>query len=132
MTDTFLDTSGLIAVANRRDHWHERAEASWKRFLKERRRLVTTNVVIIELGDGLSRLNERPIAISIRDMLIRTADMNLTADIEEAAWTLFADRPDKEWGLTDCISITVMEQRGITDVLTLDHHFEQAGFQVIP
>lgn len=37
-------------------------------------------------------------------------------------------RPDKDWGLTDCISFAVMTQEGITQALTSDRHFEQAGF----
>jgi predicted nucleic acid-binding protein len=44
---------------------------------------------------------------------------------------LYADRPDKEWSLTDCISFVVMTDRRITDALTGDHHFEQAGFVAI-
>jgi predicted nucleic acid-binding protein len=42
---------------------------------------------------------------------------------------LYGARPDKEWGLTDCISFVVMEERGLTLALTTDRHFEQAGFQ---
>jgi hypothetical protein len=41
---------------------------------------------------------------------------------------LYAQRPDKEWSLTDCISFVVMTQEGIFDALTGDRHFEQAGF----
>jgi len=41
---------------------------------------------------------------------------------------LFAARPDKEWSLTDCMSFVVMTREGITEALTGDHHFEQAGF----
>ncbi len=40
-------------------------------------------------------------------------------------------RPDKDWSLTDCISFVVMEEHGITDALTGDHHFEQAGFRAL-
>jgi hypothetical protein len=29
----------------------------------------------------------------------------------QAAFTLYESRPDKGWGLTDCLSIIVMEQR---------------------
>src|SRR5208282_5143253 len=43
----------------------------------------------------------------------------------------FSARPDKEWSLTDCISFVVMNERGMTDALTSDHHFEQAGFQIL-
>ena len=49
----------------------------------------------------------------------------------DAGVQLFANRPDKEWSLTDCISFVVMQQEGITQALTADHHFEQAGFQAL-
>jgi uncharacterized protein len=35
------------------------------------------------------------------------------------------------WSLTDCISFEVMRARGISDALTGDHHFAQAGFRVL-
>jgi predicted nucleic acid-binding protein len=41
---------------------------------------------------------------------------------------LFSQRPDKSWSLTDCISFIVMEEHGITEALTADRNFEQAGF----
>jgi hypothetical protein len=44
---------------------------------------------------------------------------------------LYSRRPDKAWSLTDCISFVVMTQRQITDALTGDHHFEQAGFRAL-
>ncbi len=44
---------------------------------------------------------------------------------------LYRERADKEWGLTDCISILVMQDRGLTDALTTDGHFQQAGFRAL-
>jgi len=49
----------------------------------------------------------------------------------EAAIGLFSKRPDKQWSLTDCLSFVVMEREGITEALTGDHHFEQAGFVAV-
>lgn len=51
-----------------------------------------------------------------------------TADLMDRGIALYADRADKHWSLTDCISFIVMEDRGIRDALTGDHHFRQAGF----
>ena len=41
---------------------------------------------------------------------------------------LYGARPDKQWSLTDCVSIALMYERGITEALTHNHHFRQAGF----
>jgi predicted nucleic acid-binding protein len=49
-------------------------------------------------------------------------------DLFERGIDLFARRADKAWSLTDCISFVVMTERGLTEALTGDHHFEQAGF----
>jgi predicted nucleic acid-binding protein len=38
---------------------------------------------------------------------------------------------DKEWGLTDCISFLVMQDRAMTDALTTAQHFQQAGFRAL-
>ena len=45
-----------------------------------------------------------------------------------AGLTLYEARPDKEYSLTDCISMVTMRQEGITEVLTHDDHFTQEGF----
>jgi predicted nucleic acid-binding protein len=52
--------------------------------------------------------------------------VDLTLDAQ--AWQLLTERPDKEWSLVDCASFVVMEQRGLLEAFTTDHHFEQAGF----
>ena len=49
----------------------------------------------------------------------------------QAGFDLFANRPDKDWSLTDCISFGVMTERGLTEALTADRHFEQAGFRAV-
>ena len=44
---------------------------------------------------------------------------------------LYDQRPDKSWSLTDCISFVIMQDHDLLDALTGDHHFEQAGFNVL-
>ena len=55
----------------------------------------------------------------------------LTEELYQQAFQLFRKRSDKEWGLVDCISLIVMQNRGISEALTTDQHFEQAGFQTL-
>lgn len=42
--------------------------------------------------------------------------------------SLYAERPDKTWGLVDCVSFAVMRRHAIQDAFTADRHFIQAGF----
>jgi hypothetical protein len=44
---------------------------------------------------------------------------------------LYSQRPDKDWSLTDCVSFVAMQDARVTDALTGDHHFEQAGFRAL-
>ena len=46
----------------------------------------------------------------------------------ERGLELFGARPDKDWSLTDCISFAVMRERELTEALTADGNFTQAGF----
>lgn len=48
-----------------------------------------------------------------------------------AAVGLYRSRIDKDWSLTDCLSVVVMERHRLTEALTSDHHFEQAGMKAL-
>lgn len=132
MNPVFLDASGLIAVANTDDQWHLQAEAAWNDLIVSNLPMVTTSLVLFELGDGLSRINQRSLAVMLYDRLRSSPRMRImpaSLELETAAWTLFRQRPDKTWGVTDCASFIVMKQLGIEAAFTVDRHFEQAGFQ---
>lgn len=132
MKSAFLDASGLIAVANTDDQWHSEAEVAWNNLIASATPLVTTSLVLLELGDGLSRINQRTLALALYDRLRASARVRIisaSSELETAAWELFRERPDKTWGVTDCASFVVMRQLGIETAFTVDHHFEQAGFQ---
>ncbi len=49
-------------------------------------------------------------------------------DTYDRGWQLHRERSDKTWSLVDCISFVVMQDLRLTEALTADHHFEQAGF----
>ncbi len=54
--------------------------------------------------------------------------IHIDAALDDQAWQLLKNRPDKAWSLVDCTSFVVVTQRGLIEALTTDHHFEQAGF----
>ena len=127
----FVDTAYILALVNSRDQWQQ-AAARWKVHLfSERRRLLTTEYVLIEIGDSLSTVHYRRHAVrSIREL--RNPFVEVVPASEKlfgAALGLYERRPDKGWGLTDCASFVVMAERGLTDALTADEHFRQAGFR---
>ena len=61
----------------------------------------------------------------------RTTVRHLSEDLLARGLALYRDRTDKGWSLTDCISFVVMTDEELTEALTGDHHFEQAGFRAL-
>ena len=55
------------------------------------------------------------------------AVITFDTDVEQGL-ALFEARLDKGYSITDCISMNTMGRIGATEVLTLDHHFAQEGF----
>ena len=95
--------------------------------------LVTTNYVLAELVALLmSPLRvPRPHRLSIYEIIeaaTRLDVVHIDPRLDREAWSLLKARSDKDWSLVDCASFVVMKERGITEALTTDHHFEQAGF----
>lgn len=132
MSLVFGDTSFFVALANARDDGH--AHALKVAAGLESATLITTDFVIVELGSYFSRSQLRPLfEIIIEDLANdpRHTVIPATRELFERGMQLFMRRPDKDWSLTDCISFVVMEERGISDALTADRHFEQAGFKAL-
>lgn len=55
----------------------------------------------------------------------------MTSNAFREATERYRTRGDKTWGLTDCTSFLLMEQKGITDALSGDRDFQQAGFAAL-
>lgn len=126
----FVDTSYLFASTNRADQWHPVAVRWRARLQAIRRRLITTEYVLIEFADGLADTKIRPQAVATIDTLRASDVVEIvpTEGLFDQALALYRSRPDKGWSLTDCASFAVMEERRLTMALSADHHFRQAGF----
>lgn len=128
MKRAFGDTHYFLALLNPRDQDHARAvelSRAWKG------EIVTTRWILTEIADGLALPSFRAVAAAFIRRAEASPFVRILPDAEEQfslGFDLYAARPDKEWSLTDCISFVVMRNEGLSEALTADHHFEQAGF----
>ena len=103
------------------------------RFSRHKKRSVlTTEFIVVELANFFARIADRTAFVEFVRYLRRhpnTTIIPANSHLVERGFDLFARRPDKEWSLTDCISFVVMEEHGVTEALTSDGDFEQAGFK---
>jgi len=126
----FADTSFYLALLDERDPLHRLALAESHR----NRAIMTTEFVILELGNACSRAEDHAdllaLVAGIRGSS-RTTIVPLDSGLLQRALNLLAERPDKNWSLTDCTSFVTMQEHGLTEALTADRHFEQAGFKTL-
>ena len=127
----FVDTSFVLALINERDQYHDRAENLSYNF--ENSFLVTTGAVLLEIGNALAKdFKEEAIAIikALRSSK-RVEVVEINGTLFEKSLDFYEKYRDKTWSLVDCISFLVMRDRGITEALTFDADFTQAGFTVV-
>ncbi|MBI4557792.1 MAG: type II toxin-antitoxin system VapC family toxin [Candidatus Hydrogenedentes bacterium] len=134
MNDVFLDTAFAIALTVATDQHHAEAENLANVLSKSGARMITTRAVVLEIGNALARLRYRISALTLLDALEHDPRVDILPISEELfarAFRLYCQCRDKEWSLTDCLSFVVMRDRGLSEALTTDTHFQQAGFKVL-
>ena len=130
----FADTAFWIALLNRRDQHHQHALAWNQHVVAHSISIVTTEAVLWEWLNANSTLAVRQKAAEGYRRCHNDSQLDVVAfdtHLAESAVRLFQERHDKEWSLTDCLSFVVMEDRQLSDALTADHHFEQAGYRTL-
>jgi uncharacterized protein len=125
MRTVFADIFYFFAQLNPEDEAHGKSTAFTASI---EGKLVTSDWVLVEVGDAFSRPPNRERFVRFYRQLPGMPDITIVPAKLAEGFELFANRPDKEWTLTDCISFVVMKEAAITEALTGDHHFEQAGF----
>lgn len=127
----FVDTLYWLALINVNDQWHQ-AALDWSARIAGR--LVTTEAILTEVADALSRADRRRWAVdAIRAVRSDPAVHAIPAStaLFGRAFDLYASRDDKDWSLTDCMSFVVMKERRLDRALTADLQFVQAGFRAL-
>lgn len=131
MRHVFADTFFFLALLNRNDTAHDTAVAY---SATHDEGFITTAWVLSEVANALAKTSQR---VAFPRLLARlksspaNAIIPPSAELMDRGVALYAERADKQWSLTDCISFIVMKDRAINDALTGDHHFRQAGFNAL-
>lgn len=127
----FVDAWYFIALLEPRDS-HHRSALRLERLIANAV-LITHEGVLTELLTYFAEDGQhaRMLAVqAVRRILVRFEVVSAGL-LFARALDLYERRPDKEYSIVDCMSMIVMRDRGITHVLTNDHHFRQEGFSLV-
>ena len=131
----FLDTSYVIALEIVNEDNHQVVLQHWQTLAISQPSLVTSTYIFDEIVTFFNSRNLHYKAVEIGNRLIESPEIELI-EIEQKlfnqGWLYFQKYADKSYSLTDCLSFIIMQENNITQALTLDHHFVQAGFKKFP
>jgi hypothetical protein len=134
----FVDTSAFVALASPAEGHHGPVQKAFAEAEEQRSRLITTNSVVIETAGLLRRRRAYPGSRRFLDLIHREAARGALSvvyeneEIMEQAEGIFDSWQDPKLSLTDAVSFAVCRHLGIDTALTLDHHFRDAGFLILP
>lgn len=134
MRRVFADAGYWIALLNPKDGLHGKAREVSATLGKSR--IVTSEMVLAEVLNAFAGKGEslRNAAYALVEQIRTNPNAEvvpMTSNAFREAMERYRNRGDKTCGLTDCTSFLIMEQKGITDALSADRDFQQAGFSAL-
>jgi uncharacterized protein len=127
----FVDTAAWIALVVKHDSLHKQSMSVMTKLKSNNAKLITSESVLFEFANALSALKYRAKAIAFIDSIRSLPNVEIVFSdygFFEKSLSLYRERNDKEWSLTDCSSFEIMSEKEISHAFTSDKHFEQAGF----
>ncbi len=125
----FVDTSGLLCLHYQSEPSHKQACDLYR---KTKIRLVHNYILAEYVALANARRFPRLATLTFVADLLENPDIE-TVWVDELlhreAVELLIARQDKSYSLCDAVSFVLMVQRGITEAITTDRHFEQEGFR---
>lgn len=133
MSATFIDTSAFLALLDGDDAQHARAAATWRELLQAETLLVTSNYVLVETTALVQHRMGMAAARCFQEDIVPLLNIQwITAEIHQSAGSALLAAARKKLSLVDCSSFEIMRRAGIRHAFTLDRHFKEQGFAVVP
>ena len=132
MNAVFADTSGLLALLNRTDDNHARAERAFGNLRVREVSLVSTSYVLVETYALVGRRLGLDAVRSFRADFAPLIDVVWVDEtLHDAGLDMLLDRRKRLLSLVDAVSFIVMRQRSMAEAFAVDPHFEQEGFSLV-
>ena len=133
MRAVFADSWYWFALVNPYDEGHKASVAAGG--ILGDTLIVTTDDVLDEFLGGIAKdAGRRATAVVMVRRILSNPNVRVLPQTRQSfldGLDLYEKRPDKEYSLTDCISMNAMWAEDVTDVLSGDHHFEQERFRCL-
>ncbi|MCO6431401.1 MAG: type II toxin-antitoxin system VapC family toxin [Deltaproteobacteria bacterium] len=134
MKEVFCDTHYFVALLNPEDSWHERALELTDSLGDTQ--YITSQYIFLELLNFFSAYGPRLRSQTVEYIERAPNESNVMViaqsdDLLEQGLELYKQRHDKSYSLTDCISMSIMRERRIANVLSSDAHFVQEKFTLL-
>lgn len=132
--EVFVDTSGLYALVEKNDAHHRAARRAVEDLLRGGRKLVLTDYIVDETTTLANARSGKRVAMRVLDLLEQSAGIRIewVGSLRfEATTTFFRKHADRGYSFTDCTSFIVMSELELTQALTTDKHFPEAGYEAL-
>jgi len=133
--EVYADTSALYAFIDKNDAGHAAACELVPRLMRAGRRIVVTDYIVTETVNLANARGGTMVATRVLDLIEQSAGIRVEwigVERFDSAKAFFRKHSDHAYSFTDCTSFVVMRELRLTDALTTDHHFMEAGFRVLP
>jgi len=129
-TESYVDTSALIAFADRSDSYHD----LFRRAFSDPPPLVTTPLVIAEGHAWFLRRYDRGRALQFTSMVESMTPLSVVpvgAEEQSAGVALLRRFSDQDLTLADAVGLHVMDARRIQECWSTDYHLALTGVPLV-
>ena len=129
--EVFVDATAWVALADIREARHADAVRIYSELLRQRSRLVTSELMVAEAQIMIRRRVHHQAAMTFVEQVNESPQIELAfldAALEAETKAILRQYDDQDFSFADAAAFALMRQRGLTHAFAFDGHFVTAGF----